>query len=138
MIELNGTTIQTLDEHPMTELPAGGHLMTVVVSVEPNNPGTPAHRHPGPVYGYVLEGEMIVELEGDAPVLKRAGDTIWEPGGDRIHYQAANPGNTELRFVVLMACKDGEDMLTFASDEKLEARKHLRHPGPVVDPRAAA
>ncbi|WP_231974544.1 cupin domain-containing protein [Pseudonocardia sp. HH130630-07] len=77
MIELNGTTIQTLDEHPMTELPAGGHLMTVVVSVEPNNPGTPAHRHPGPVYGYVLEGEMIVELEGDAPVLKRAGDTIW-------------------------------------------------------------
>ena len=76
----------------MTKLPSAGHLMTVVVSVAPNNPGAPAHGHSGPVYGYVLEGEMVFELEGDAPVIKRAGDTIWEPGGDRIHYQAANPG----------------------------------------------
>lgn len=81
---------------------------------------------------------MIFELEGDAPVRKRAGDTIWEPGGDRVHYQAANPGDTELRFVVVMACKEGEEMLTFVSDEELEARKHLRYPGPAVDPRVTA
>jgi quercetin dioxygenase-like cupin family protein len=138
MIELNGTKIEVLDEHPMTELPSAGHLMTVVVSVAPNNPGAPAHRHSGPVYGYVLEGEMVFELEGDAPVIKRAGDTIWEPGGDRIHYQAANPGHSWLRFVVVMACKEGEEMLTFVSPEELKERKHLRHPGPVVDPRVNA
>jgi quercetin dioxygenase-like cupin family protein len=135
MIELGGTTIDVLDEHPVTELPSTGHLMTVVVSVAPNDPGTPPHRHSGPVYGYVLEGEMVFELEGDAPVVKRAGDTIWEPGGDRIHYQAANPGDTELRFVVVMACREGEEMLTFVSPEELEERRHLRHPGPVIDPR---
>ena len=89
-------------------------------------------------HGYVLEGEMVFELEGDAPVMKRAGDTIWEPGGDRIHYQAANPGHSWLRFVVVMACKEGEEMLTFVSPEELEERKHLRHPGPVVDPRVNA
>ena len=137
MIDINGTRIDVLDQHSLTELPAAGHLMTVVVSVEPNNPGTPAHRHSGPVYGYVLHGEMLFELEGDAPVVKRAGDTIWEPGGDRIHYQAANPGDEELRFVVVMACAEGEEMLTFVSDAELESRQHLRHPGPVVDPRAA-
>ncbi|RTL70135.1 MAG: cupin domain-containing protein [Pseudonocardiaceae bacterium] len=128
MIEMGGTKIEVLDEHPMTELPAAGHLMTVVVSVAPHDPGTPAHRHSGPVYGYVLEGEMLFELEGDAPVVKKVGDTIWEPGGDRIHYQAANPGDVELRFVVVMACKEGEEMLTFVPPEELESRKHLRHP----------
>lgn len=131
MIDLNGTTVEILDEHPLAELPSAGHLMTAVVSVEPRNPGTPPHRHSGPVYGYVVQGEMLFELEGDAPVLKRAGDTIWEPGGDRIHYQAANPGDTELTFVVVMACEEGVEMLTFVSDEELETRKHLRHPDSV-------
>jgi quercetin dioxygenase-like cupin family protein len=129
MIELNGTRIEVLDEHPMSELPAAGHLMTAVVTVAPHDPGTPPHRHSGPVYGYVLEGEMLFELEGDAPVVKRAGDTIWEPGGDRIHYRAANPGEVELRFLVVMACKAGEEMLTLVPADELAARRHLRHPG---------
>ncbi|WP_253258111.1 cupin domain-containing protein [Pseudonocardia sp. N23] len=136
MIDINGTTVEVLDEHPMSELPAEGHLMTVTVTIPPRNPGTPAHRHSGPVYGYMLEGEMIFELEGDPPVVMRPGDTIWEPGGDRIHYQAANPGDTVAKFVVVMACKAGEEMLTFVEPAELEARKHLRHSGPVVDPRA--
>lgn len=136
-MEINGTKIEVLDQHPMTELPADGHLMTVTVSIPPNNPGSPAHRHSGPVYGYMLEGEMVFELEGDAPFLVRPGDTIWEPGGDRIHYQAANPGDTWAKFVVVMVCKAGEEMLTIVDPEELEARKHLRHPGPVLDPHAA-
>jgi hypothetical protein len=37
-----------------------------------------------------------------------------------------------------MACKEGEEMLTFVSDEELEARQHLRYPGPVMDPRVTA
>lgn len=136
MMDIHSTQLAILDEHPMTELPAEGHLMTVTVSIPPNSSGTPAHRHSGPVYGYMLEGEMIFELEGDAPVVVRPGDAIWEPGGDRIHYQAANPADTWAKFVVVMVCKSGEEMLTFVGPEELEARKHLRHPAPVVDPHA--
>jgi len=124
----SGTQIDILNEHPLTELPAEGHLMTVVVSIPPNNPGTPPHRHSGPVYGFMLEGEMLFELEGDAPIIVRPGETIWEPGGDRIHYQAANPGDVWARFVVVMACAAGQEMLTFVDARELEARKHLRHP----------
>ncbi|ODU06095.1 MAG: hypothetical protein ABS81_05630 [Pseudonocardia sp. SCN 72-86] len=79
---------------------------------------------------------MIFELEGDTPVLLRAGDTIWEPGGDRIHYQAANPADTLLKFFVVMACEEGKEMLTFVSPDELDERRDRRHPGPVVDPRA--
>lgn len=136
-IDPNGTRIQVLDQHSLAELPSEGHLMTVVVSIPPNDPGTPPHRHSGPVYGYVLEGELVFELEGDPPVLLRAGDTVWEPGGDRIHYQAANPGAAWTRFVVVMACKAGEEMLTFVEPAELAARKHLRHPGPIVTPAAS-
>ncbi len=128
------TRISVLDEHDLTELPASGHLMTVVVEIPPMNPGTPPHRHSGPVYGYMVEGEMIFELEGDAPRIIRPGEAFWEPGGDRIHYQAANATTAWSRFVVVMACKPGEPMLTFVDAEELEARRHRRHPGPVVDP----
>ena len=131
-----GTQINVLDEHDATELPPSGHLMTVLVEIPPNDPGTPPHRHSGPVYGYMLEGQMIFELEGEPPRMVYPGDTLWEPGGDRIHYQAANPTDAWSRFVVLMACKPGEPMLTFVDTEELEARREQRHPGPLVDPRA--
>ncbi len=131
------TQITVLDEHPQSELPADGHLMTVKVEIPPGNPGTPPHRHAGPVYGYLIEGEMIFELEGDAPVVVRTGDTFWEPGGDRIHYQAANNlADSWARFVVVMACVPGQPMLTFVEQDELDARRDRRHPGPVVDPRA--
>lgn len=136
-MDINGTKVDLLDQHPMTELPAEGHLMTVTVSIPPNNPGTPPHRHSGPVYGYMVEGEMVFELEGDAPVVMRPGDAIWEPGGDRIHYQAANAGDTWAKFVVVMVCKAGEEMLTIVDPDELETRKHLRHSGPVDDRRTA-
>ncbi|MGH8992097.1 MAG: cupin domain-containing protein, partial [Acidimicrobiia bacterium] len=79
--------------------------MTVRVEIEPHNPGIPPHRHAGPVYGYMLEGEMIFELEGDPAPIVRPGETFWEPGGDRLHYQAANSTDALARFLVVMACK---------------------------------
>lgn len=74
-------------------------------------------------------GTTVDVLEGDAPIILRPGDTFWEPGGDRIHYQAANPGDEWARFVVVMACAADGEMLTFVDAEELETRKHLRHPG---------
>src|SRR4051794_4389811 len=62
-----GTQIRALDQHDLIELPASGNLLTILVEIPPHDEGTPAHRHPGPVYGYMIEGEMIFELEGDPP-----------------------------------------------------------------------
>jgi quercetin dioxygenase-like cupin family protein len=41
------------------------------------------------VFGYVLEGEMLFELEGEPPRVIEAGEAFWEPGGDVIHYSDA-------------------------------------------------
>nr|WP_258564175.1 cupin domain-containing protein [Streptomyces himalayensis] len=64
--------------------------MTVLVEFPPGDPGTPPHRHFGPAFGYVLEGEMRFELEGEPERVIRAGEAFWEPGGDVIHYQDGN------------------------------------------------
>jgi quercetin dioxygenase-like cupin family protein len=111
-------------------IPGDAHAMTVVVDFPPGSAGAPPHRHPsGPAFGYVLEGEMLFELEGQAPRVIRAGEAFWEPGGDVIHYSDANNrDDIKLRYVVTMLCVPGQPMLVLVDEEELAARKHLRVP----------
>jgi quercetin dioxygenase-like cupin family protein len=39
------------------------------------------HTHPGEELGYVLEGTLVVEIEGKAPLNLKAGDTFFVPAG---------------------------------------------------------
>jgi quercetin dioxygenase-like cupin family protein len=108
----------------------GAHAMTIVVEFAPGSAGAPPHRHPyGPAFGYVLEGEMLFELEGEPLRVVSAGEAFWEPGGDVIHYSDANNrDDIKLRYLVTMLCAPGKQMLVLVDDEELEARKHLRVP----------
>jgi quercetin dioxygenase-like cupin family protein len=38
-----------------------------------------AHKHPGPVFAYVVNGEIENQVEPDQPVVYRAGDVFYEP-----------------------------------------------------------
>ncbi|MFF5229775.1 cupin domain-containing protein [Dactylosporangium sp. NPDC000521] len=101
-------------------IPADPHVMTVVVEFPPGDPGTPPHRHPGPAFGYVLEGEMVFELQGSPARVLKAGEAFWEPGGDVIHYQDGNNrDDIPLRFTVTMFCTPGEPMLTLVDPSEL-------------------
>ena len=90
--------------------------------------GAPPHRHPGgPSFGYVLEGEMLFELEGEAPRVIKAGEAFWEPGGDVIHYSDANNrSDIRLRFLVTMVCAPGQPMLVVVDEDELEQRRDRR------------
>lgn len=121
------TRMTVLDEHMLSGVPAEAHMMTVLLELPPGAPGTPPHRHSGPVFGYMIDGEMIFELEGEPARVIRAGEAFWEPGGDVIHYQAANNlPDAWSRFVVTMACLPGVPMLTLVSAEELAARRPRR------------
>ncbi|WP_328443628.1 cupin domain-containing protein [Amycolatopsis sp. NBC_00438] len=105
-------------------IPDGAHVMTATVELPPGDAGTPPHRHSGPVFGYMLEGEMVFELEGGPERVIKAGEAFWEPGGEVIHYQAANHlADRWSRFVVVMICAPGQEMLTFVSPEELAGRR---------------
>lgn len=59
------------------------------VTFGPGAAGTP-HRHPGPVFGYVLEGEFETQFgDGPARTLK-AGETFYEPTRT-LHAVSRNP-----------------------------------------------
>jgi quercetin dioxygenase-like cupin family protein len=116
-------------EHGFDVGPA--NIVAVTVDLEPGSAGAPPHRHPGPVFGYVVQGEVIFELEGEPERIVRAGDAFWEPGGDVIHYQAANNRvDTSATFVATLVCPPGQEILTFVTAEELAERAHLRHPRP--------
>jgi quercetin dioxygenase-like cupin family protein len=40
--------------------PGGAEVMTVIIEFPPGAPGTPPHRHSGPAFGYMLEGEDAI------------------------------------------------------------------------------
>jgi quercetin dioxygenase-like cupin family protein len=125
------TALTVLQEVSPPSIPEGAHAMTVLLQFPPGDPGTPPHRHSGPCFGYVLEGEMLFELEGEPERVIRAGETFSEPGGDVIHYQDGNNRpDSWVRILVTMLCAPGKPMLTLVEEEELDQRKHLRAPRP--------
>ncbi|MCP9212522.1 cupin domain-containing protein [Streptomyces cucumeris] len=121
------TAVTVIQEAESPVVPDGAHAMTLVVEFPPGDPGTPPHRHFGPAFGYVLEGEMVFELEGEPERVIRAGEAFWEPGGDVIHYQDGNHRtDVPVRFLVTMMCLPDKPMLVLVDDEELEQRGHRR------------
>jgi quercetin dioxygenase-like cupin family protein len=83
---------------------------TVEVTMEPGQESLP-HRHPGPVFGYVLEGEYEWAIN-DQPVKKlKAGETFYEPTLS-LHRVSRNPSDqTRTRVLaVLLLPRDAKEL----------------------------
>ena len=61
----------------------------VQVTLDPGQAGDP-HRHPGPVFGYVIEGEYEWAIDEQPAKVLKAGETFYEPGGC-LHRVSKNP-----------------------------------------------
>src|SRR5262249_58651664 len=65
--------------------------------------GAAPHRHTGPVFGYVLEGEFESALDDQPAKVFKAGETFYEPSGS-VHRVSKNPaakGKTRVVAVIL-------------------------------------
>ena len=60
---------------------------------------SPPHRHPGPVYGYVLEGIYEFKVEGHPLRTLKSGDTFYEPLM-ALHEVGSNPSNNSITRVL--------------------------------------
>src|SRR3954447_15764731 len=72
-------------------------VTVVEVTLGPGQESVP-HRHPGPVFGYVLEGEYEHAINDEAAKVLKAGDTFYEPGGC-LHRLSKNPGKVKTRLL---------------------------------------
>jgi quercetin dioxygenase-like cupin family protein len=100
----DGESVKVLSTQPIQEKLDGKEAAATIVEVT-INPGEAglSHRHPGPGFAYVLEGEYELGID-DQPTKKfHAGETFYEPTGC-LHRVSKNPsakGKTRLIAVVL-------------------------------------
>src|SRR5688572_1710011 len=99
-------TVTQLSQRDIVEKLDGKDASATVVEVtfEPGQRDSP-HRHAGPVFGYVLEGEYEHAIDDEPAKTYKAGDTFYEPSGC-VHRVARNPSDktkTRLLAVILHA-----------------------------------
>ena len=88
----------------------------VEVMLEARQAGAP-HRHPGPVLGYVLEGEYEWAIDNQPAKVLKAGETFYEPAGC-LHRVSKNPGKAKTRLLAwVIHPRDTKD-LTIQETEK--------------------
>ncbi len=100
----NGEAVKVISTQPIQEKLDGKEAAATIVEVTigPGQAGL-AHRHPGPGFVYVLEGEYELGVDDKPTKIFRAGETFYEPTGclHRVSKNPAAKGKTRLIAVVL-------------------------------------
>jgi quercetin dioxygenase-like cupin family protein len=112
--------VTTLSDQDIAEKIDGKDARATVVEVtfEPGQASQP-HRHPGPVFGYVLEGEYDWAL-GDKPAKTlKVGDTFYEPKGS-LHRVSRNPSSTTRTrlLAVVLHSRDVKELVIPETEKK--------------------
>jgi quercetin dioxygenase-like cupin family protein len=84
--------VKTLMQEPLTGITnQEARMLTVAMA-----PGAvvPEHKHPGPVFAYILQGEVENQVDPDQPKVYRAGDLFYEPPM-QVHRLLRNPSKTD-------------------------------------------
>ena len=84
-----------------------------MITVEyPAGGATPMHTHSAQAMVYVLEGSIVMQVKGGAPVTLGPGQTFYE-GPDDVHLVSRNASKTApARFVVFLVKQKGAPILT--------------------------
>ena len=82
----------------------------VEVTLEAGQAGAP-HRHPGPTFGYVLEGEYEWAIDDQPAKVLKVGETFYEPAGC-LHRVSKNPGKVKTRVLAwVLHPRDAKDIV---------------------------
>jgi quercetin dioxygenase-like cupin family protein len=77
----------------------------MVVQLAPGA-AAPRHRHPGTEIGYLLDGSVVVEHEGRAPLTLKPGDGFINTGA----HAARNPGITPAHILAVYLVEKGKPL----------------------------
>ncbi|MGT0251217.1 cupin domain-containing protein [Burkholderia sp. GbtcB21] len=98
-------TTQSLPEYP------GKEVQMIVVDYPPGSVD-PVHRHDAHAFVYVLDGSIVMGLNGGKEITLHAGDTFHE-GPEDVHTVGRNASSTKpARFVVFLIKNKGAPVLT--------------------------
>jgi quercetin dioxygenase-like cupin family protein len=95
--------VKPLLTEPLSGVP-GKEVTVLTVEYLPGGASAP-HRHDADVFVYVLEGAVVMQVDGKEPVTVRKGETFHENPKD-IHRQSMNASKTEPAKFVVFVVKD--------------------------------
>jgi quercetin dioxygenase-like cupin family protein len=82
-----GGKVTPLQSHALAG--SNGQQVVMVEVAYPPGGSTPAHKHSGPVFGYVLEGSVVFRLDDGPEKTYRAGEVFHEEPG-QVHAVSRN------------------------------------------------
>lgn len=106
----NAAGMTAIYQRDLPRLNLDGWEVTVVeLTFPPRNPST-KHRHPGFVIGYVLEGSLLFQVEGEPEKILARGEVFFEPVG-AVHARAESASATRpARVVALVFGEKGKPL----------------------------
>ena len=78
---------------------------------------SPAHRHPGDTFVYVISGELQIGLNENAPATVKAGEVFHEPPMS-LHKSTLNPSKTDTAHAIAIMIIDPDKQSTVAPGTK--------------------
>jgi quercetin dioxygenase-like cupin family protein len=92
--------VTSLMSKPLSDIP-GKELLMITVEYPPGS-SDPVHRHNAHAFVYVLEGSIVMGVNGEKPVTLTAGQTFYE-GPNDIHTVGRNASETmPAKFLVFL------------------------------------
>jgi quercetin dioxygenase-like cupin family protein len=105
------TPAPELARHALTGPFEGWDVVLVELNPTPGRGGSgPGHRHPGPVLGYVVEGQMRFAINHEAERVLPAGSTFFEPFGAVHTTSGSARSDGPTRAVVFMLVPKGSPL----------------------------
>ena len=103
-------TVTEVTTHPLLDYP-GKEALTILVEYPPGSID-PVHRHNAHAFIYVIEGSIVMGLNGGKDVTVSAGQSFYE-GPDDVHTMGRNASKDKpARFLVVMLKDIGAPVLT--------------------------
>jgi quercetin dioxygenase-like cupin family protein len=110
MIAVSGQTPAKFTELQRREIPGTGREGVTTVAEIPPGATSARHSHPGEDFGYLIEGTIVLMVDGKPPQTVKAGETFFTARG-QIH-NARNIGTTTARAVDTYVIDKGKPGIT--------------------------
>jgi quercetin dioxygenase-like cupin family protein len=92
------------------DLSMNGHEAVQVRGEFAAGAGVGRHTHPGEEISYVLEGQVVLEMDGKPPLTLKPGDVFFVPAG-QVH-AAKNTGGTPAKVLSTYIVEKGKPLAT--------------------------
>ena len=92
MRNMSSVAVKTLMQEPLAEMP-NPEVTVITLTVAPGAT-SPPHQHTGPVFAYLLEGEIENQVDPNPPQNYKAGQFFYEPPM-HVHRSLRNLSSTQ-------------------------------------------